>query len=149
SLLQHTSVPRNASRPPLVEVIFNVDRDSGTADFDGLEFSCERNAKHALHFDLFFNFVEGPRGLYLECDYNTDLFDSTTIDRWLLHFESLLMGIVANPSERLDKLPILTEAERNELIVEWNKTDVGIPKKQTLSQWFEQQVEQAPSAWAV
>ena len=149
NLLQHISVPRNASRPPLVEVIFNVDRDSGTADFDGVDFSCERNAKQALHFDLFFNFVEGPRGLYLECDYNTDLFNSTTIDRWLLHYESLLRGIVANPEERLDKLPILTEAERNELIVEWNKTDVGIPKDQTLSQWFEQQVEQAPNASAV
>ena len=56
---------------------------------------------------------------------------------------------MANPAERLDKLPILTEAERNDLIVEWNKTDVGIPKDQTLSQWFEQQVEQVPSAWAV
>src|SRR6185295_9343564 len=68
SLLQHISVPRNPKRAPLVEVIFNVDRDPGSAEFHDVDFFCERNAKHALHFDLFFNFVEGPRGLYVECD---------------------------------------------------------------------------------
>ena len=149
SLLQHISVPRTSSRAPLVEVIFNLDRDPGTAEFLGLDFNCERNAKRALHFDLFFNFVEGPRGLYVECDYNTDIFDPSTIERWLGHYQTLLSGIAKNPREALDKIPILTETERYELIVNWNQTGISVPKNQTLPQWFEQQVIMTPHARAV
>jgi non-ribosomal peptide synthetase component F len=74
-LLQHLKAVRSPSRATLVEVIFNVDRDPSNARFEGLEFACDRNPKRALHYDLFFNFVEGADGLYLECDYNENLFD--------------------------------------------------------------------------
>ena len=92
-------------RSPLVEVLFNLDKDPGSSEFSGLKFSCDRNPKRALHFDLFFNFVEGPSGLVLECDYNSDLFEQSTINRWLGHFETLLAGMAAGPAEVLDKLP--------------------------------------------
>ena len=54
-----------------------------------------------LHFDLFFNFVEGSHGVVVECDYNTDLFDGVTIERWLGHYQTLLESIAANPAETL------------------------------------------------
>jgi amino acid adenylation domain-containing protein len=148
-ILQHLKVPRNAGRPPLVEVIFNVDQDLGAAEFHDLEFACEQNAKRALHFDLFFNFVEGARGLCVECNYNTDLFDAATIERWLRHYQTLLEGIAVNPTETLGQLPILTEAERKELTIGWNQTGVEFPKGQTLHEWFERQVEKTPDACAV
>ncbi|HEX5647576.1 MAG TPA: aminotransferase class III-fold pyridoxal phosphate-dependent enzyme, partial [Nitrospira sp.] len=75
-LLQHLTIPRSTDRVPLVEVVFNIDRDPGAARFEGLEFTCERNPKKALHFDLFFNFMESTGGLYVECDYNTDIFEA-------------------------------------------------------------------------
>ena len=148
-LLQHLAVPRLPNRPTLVEVIFNLDRDPGAVNFHGLEFTCERNAKRALHFDLFFNFVEGPRGLLAECDYNSDLFDGVTIDRWLGHLETLLASIVADPSGALDRLPVLTEAERRELTLDSNQSGVSFPKQQTLHGGFERQVERAPDSRAI
>ena len=102
----------------------------------------------ALHFDLFFNFVDGPRGLYVECDYNTDLFDASTLERWLKHYQTLLVGIAVNPAETFGKLPILTDAEQTELTTGWN-TGVEFPKQKTLHGWFEQQVEKTPAAPAV
>ena len=84
-----------------------------------MKFACDRNAKRALHFDLFFNFVEAPHGLSVECDYNTDLFDASTIERWLGHYQTLLESIAADPAEAVGKLSILSEAERRE-IVGWN-----------------------------
>jgi amino acid adenylation domain-containing protein len=149
SILQNLKVPRNTGRPPLVEVIFNVDKDPGSAEFAGVEFSCERNPKRALHFELFFNFVEGPRGLYIECDYNTELFDPSTIERWLEHYQTLLESITANPKEKLSLLPILTEQARKMLTVGWNATGVDFPPQDTLTQWFERQVERAPDACAL
>jgi amino acid adenylation domain-containing protein len=148
-ILKYLHVPRNASRPPLVEVIFNVDRDPGSAEFFGTRFSCERNPKRALHFDLFLNFVEGPAGLYLECDYNTSLFDASTIERWLGHYHSLLKGIASNQAESLQNLPLLTEAERHQLMVEWNQNVLQIPRGRTLVQAFEIQAGSTPHARAV
>ena len=148
SILQHLKVPRSAERPPLVEVIFNIDRDPGATEFYGLQFECDRNPKRALHFELFFNFVEGPRGIYVECDYNTDLFDGVTIERWLGHCQTLLEGIAANPAEVIGKLPMLTATERNQITADWNDTSVDFPQL-TLQQWFETQAAKTPDARAL
>ena len=118
-------------------------------EFDGLKFSCERNPKRALHFDLFFNFVEGPRGLYVECDYNTDLFDPSTMERWLKHFETLLESIAAAPTEQSPNFPFFRTAERNEIAVKWNDTAVKFEDVGTLQNWFELQVEKTPEARAL
>jgi len=148
SILQHLKVPRSTGRPPLVEVIFNVDRDPAASEFQGVEFDCDRNPKRALHFDLFFNVVEGPRGMYVECDYNTDLFDASTIERWLTHYQTVLEGIVASPTEKLSQLPLLSEDQRRELLVDWNRTEAEFPK-QTLHELIERQAWKTPGASAV
>jgi amino acid adenylation domain-containing protein len=149
SILQEIKVPRSPGRPPLVEVIFNIDRDPGAVEFAGLKFECERNPKRALHFDLFFNFVEGPHSLYLECDYNTDLFDASTIKRWLGHLQTLLESIAAAPSQSIDRLSILSEVERHEITVRWNDTATKYDDVETLQNWFELQVENRPDTLAL
>jgi non-ribosomal peptide synthetase component F len=60
--------------------------------------------------------------------YNTDLFDEATITRMVGHFKTLLEGIVANPQARIATYPFLSEAERHQLLVEWNDTQQIIPK---------------------
>jgi amino acid adenylation domain-containing protein len=149
SILQEIKVPRSPGRPPLVEVVFNLDKDPGAVEFKGLKFECERNPKRALHFDLFFNFVEGPHSLYLECDYNTDLFDASTIGRWLGHLQTLLESIAAVPTQPIDRLSILSEVERHEITVRWNDTAVKYNDVETLQNWFELQVERTPDALAL
>jgi len=148
SILQHLNMPRNLSRTPLVDIYFNVDRDTSDVRFDGVEFACEANPKRALHFDLFFNLIEKPHGLSILCTYNTDLFDATTIERWLKYYETLLQGIVANPTQVLGKLPVLPEAERRDVIVGRNSTHIEFPQ-QTLSELFEARVAEMPEAQAV
>lgn len=73
-------------------------------------------------------------------------FDTATITRMLGHFQTLLEGMAANPV-RLHELPILTAAE-NQLLVEWNQTQLEIPQ-QCIHQLFEAQVEKTPDAVAV
>jgi len=148
-LLKYLSVSRTASRPPLVEVAFNVDRDPSSVEFWGLAFSCERNPKRALHFDLFFNFVEGSRGMYVECDYSTDLFDEPTLHRWLKHYETLLASVVADPAVELGRLPMLTDEERKELTAECNPAGPELAERRTLTSWFESQAEKTPNAPAL
>ena len=65
------------------------------------------------------------------------------------HFETLLEGIVADPDRRLSELPLLTGAERQQLLVEWNRTEAPYPKDWCLHELFEEQVERTPDATAV
>ncbi len=149
TILQYVNVPRAAGRQPLVEVIFNVDRDPSSAEFEGVTFACKRNPKRALHYDMFFNFIEGPRGLHVECDYNTDLFDAATMERWLGHYQTLLEHVVANLSEQVSILPIMTNNERDELVQGWNDPYVEFPKHLKLHELFEAQAKINPKAKAV
>ena len=55
-------------------------------------------------------------------EFNTDLFDLTTIERMFRHYEKLLGAIVANPEQRLSRLPMLFTAEQQQLLVTWNET---------------------------
>src|SRR5262249_24032199 len=82
-------------------------------------------------------------------EYNTDLFDHTVITRMLGHFQTLLAGIVANPDQRLADLPLLTEGERQQLLVEWNATKVRYAKEACIHQLFEAQAARTPETVAV
>lgn len=148
TILQHVSAPRHASRPPLVEVMFNVDRDLGGTDFSGLSFVYERNHKPALHYDFFFNFTEGPKGLSVDCDYNADLFDDTTIHRWFDRYEVLLESITSKPADSLDIMPLLPDSERRELLALGCPSDKEFPSR-TVTAWFEDSVGENPDAPAV
>ena len=89
---------------------------------------------------------KGLRGVVV---YNTDLFDEATITRMVGHFETLLEGIVANPQARIADLPLLSQAERHQLLVEWNNTHADYPKDQCIHQLFEAQVERDSNAIAL
>nr|MDZ8004603.1 amino acid adenylation domain-containing protein [Nostoc sp. DedSLP05]MDZ8100847.1 amino acid adenylation domain-containing protein [Nostoc sp. DedSLP01] len=82
-------------------------------------------------------------------EYNTDLFDASTIERMSGHFVTMLEGILANPQERISQLPILTASEQQQLLVEWNDTQVDYAFDKCIHQLFEQQVERTPNAVAV
>ncbi len=87
--------------------------------------------------------------LTIECQYNGGLFDSGTIARMLGHLQTVLEGMVASPEQQLAKLPLLTPAERQQLLVEWNQTQQDYPRTQCIHQLFEEQVDRTPDKVAV
>ena len=116
--------------------------DTETTRFD-LEFHLwEQKENNGLGVDS----SEGISGFVV---YSTDLFDAATINRMLGHFQILLEGIVANPEQRVAELPILSEAELHQLLVEWNNTKLDYCQKLCVHQLFEAQVEQNKDAIAL
>ncbi len=87
--------------------------------------------------------------LLLEIGYDRRRFDEDTVGRMLEHLQTLIKGIVAGPERRLRELPILTEREHRELLVEWNDTATEYPREECIHQLFEAQVKRAPNAVAV
>ena len=81
-------------------------------------------------------------------EYNTDLFEASTISRMIGHFQTLLEGIVADPDKRLWELPLLTVAQQQQLVV-LNNTKADYPLEACIHHLFEAQVERTPDAVAV
>jgi len=81
--------------------------------------------------------------------YNAELFDASTIERLLRHYETLLKSVAVNPDQLIGTLPLLTRAERHQLLVEWNNTETEYPKERCVHQLFEAQARNTPEAVAV
>ncbi|HEY2918177.1 MAG TPA: amino acid adenylation domain-containing protein, partial [Candidatus Binatia bacterium] len=100
-------------------------------------------------FDLHFFMTEENGGLRGYFEYNTDLFDAPTIERMRGHFKTLLQGIIDDPDRPISDLPLLTEAEIHQVLIEWNATQSDHPQNKCIHQLFEEQAERAPESVAV
>ncbi len=142
SLLQKLSVPRDASRIPLITAVFNIDLDSGTQhNFDGLNAETALNRGAFSTFEFFLNGASNASGqIDLDCQYNTNLFNSETIQRRLSEFASLLTHIVAQAAQPICQLSLLSSTAAQQLLVEWNQTAVDYPQDKCIHQLFEEQV---------
>lgn len=87
--------------------------------------------------------------LTIKIHYDVRRFPAPAISRLLGHFVTLLEGIAANPRACIGQLPLLSESERHQVLVEWNRTEVNYPKDHCLHQLIEDQVELAPEATAL
>ncbi len=148
-LVEELQPERNMSHTPLFQVMFtlqNVPLES--PGLPGLVTSSLEMDWGTAKFDLGLFLQETEEGLRGAFEYNTDLFDGTTIERLEEHFRVLLEGVLANPDQHLLELPVLTETERRRLLVEWN--DTGVEYSQgCIHEVFEAQVERVPDAVAV
>lgn len=148
-LLQNLALPRTPGRVPLIPVTFNLDPPLSDLQFAGLTHRLEANPRSAFQFDLGLNCDTAADGLRIICNYNTDLFDAATIQRWLGQFRHLLEAIIADPAQSLDQLPLLGENERNKLLVKWNETRTDYPRGASIHRLFEEQAARTPAAVAV
>ncbi len=148
TLVRKLGIVRDPSRLPLIEVQFNLERVGASLAFEGLQVEMDSCAKRYVNFDLFLNIVESEDGLVMDCDYNTELFDESTIDRWLSHYETLLAAAARDMHQPVAELSLLTEAELHDLIVRRNQTEAAYPNR-CVHELFEEQVARTPGAVAL
>ena len=87
--------------------------------------------------------------LLVKISYDTCRLEEDAIERMLGHLQTIFSAIAENPQQRVNELPLLTERERHQLLVEWNQTESEYPQDKCIHQLFEKQVELNPSAIAV
>jgi len=149
-LVEELQPKRNLGVSPLFQVMF-VFQNYPRNDFavPGLAVSSMELHQDTAKFDLSLALTETTDGFEGRLEYSTDLFDPTTVARMIVHFQTLLEGIVANPEQRISELPLLTEAERHQLLLDWNGTKTDDQKDECIHELFEAQVERTPEAVAV
>jgi amino acid adenylation domain-containing protein len=145
SLLRKLMVERDASRPTLVSVMFNVDQLLQVEGaFSGLEAEFQSNPRAFENFDISVNVVQEGGGLRAECQYGCELFEPPTIRGWLESYRSILAGVAADTGIVVGDVDMLTPADR----AAWerlNATPMALPAGAT-DVWtmFEQQVAATP-----
>ena len=149
NLLRRLNLPRETNRVPLTNVTFNVGRHRGAVRFDGLTVDSATNPKRFVNFDINFNVTETERAFVLDCNYSTELFDAATIERIVDRYELLLCAAAADATRPVHRLPLLTPAERHQVLNEWNNTEKSYPRDQCIHELFEEQAARTPDATAL
>ena len=145
TLLKRLPLARDPSRLPLVSVMFNLDQalDLETSGFPGLAAEFSGNPRAFENFELFVNAVQVSGTLRLECQYNADLFDAATIERWLACFETLLRDACANPARAVGSLAFASPADVAQ-IAHWNDSRRAFRRDARVHELFEDQARRTP-----
>ena len=141
---------RDLRRNPLFQVMFQY-QDSVKPLFQtkDLKLSWLETSTHTAKFDLSMAVLARDETLNCVIEYRTDLFKGESIERLLDHYATLLESIVANPSERIGMLRLMTETQRSELIAAGRGEQSEFPREQSIHQLFERQVDRTPDEPAV
>ena len=141
---------RDLSRPPVFQVMFVLQNEPAEPlKLSGLEVIPIPTHSGTSKFDLTLSLEESTHGLSGYFEFNADLFDASTIARMGENFAALLGNIVAAPAAKLSELAALSTAERNRLLVEWNKIETEFPAEKCIHELFAEQVARTPNAIAV
>jgi amino acid adenylation domain-containing protein len=142
---------RNLSYNPVFQVMCSSIKSAvGSRDFGNLKVFPYVVDRSTSIFDLNVTLVEWLDGRWwTQIDYNTALFDGSTIERLQQHFRNLLEGVAADPEQRIGDLPLLGPTEERELTVDFNNTSADFRRELCLHHFFEQQVARTPDASAV
>jgi myxalamid-type nonribosomal peptide synthetase MxaA len=100
-------------------------------------------------FDLTLFAIETSNGLEVFFEYSTDLFEASTIERMLLHYQTLLEAVVGNPEIPVDRLPLLSEIEQRQILIKWNETEQPVADVACIHELIEARVDQTPLAVAL
>jgi amino acid adenylation domain-containing protein/non-ribosomal peptide synthase protein (TIGR01720 family) len=155
TLVERLHPHRSLSHSPLFQLSFSFDPASSSAasalSLSALSLSALPSELRISKFDLTLNCSDSLSGLLASFEYNTDLFDRSTIERMGTHLQSLLLAICADPERSLSRLPLFDADERTLLVRARNRTQRHYSEAELkpLHQLFEQTVERRGEAVAL
>ncbi|MBN1203857.1 MAG: amino acid adenylation domain-containing protein [Myxococcaceae bacterium] len=153
-LVEELQPERSLSHNPLFQVMFVLQNTPSPSLSGALAAQTSPSGEVPEHigtskFDLTLSLAEAKNGLTGNIEYNTDLFDSGRIQRMVGHFQVLLRAVLANPEMRLSRLPLLTDAERQQLLGERKTAEAPAPAVRVLHTLLAERAAAQPRAPAV
>ncbi|MED0870576.1 non-ribosomal peptide synthetase [Bacillus spizizenii] len=108
----------------------------------------ERNPGVSL-YDLMLTIEDAGQQLDIHFDFNPNQFEQETVEQIIRHYTRILNSLVKEPEKSLSSVPMLSDIERHQLLMECNDTETPLSHSDTVCQWFEKQTEQRPDYEAV
>jgi len=148
-LVEDLQPVRDLSRSPFFQVMFILlNHPALKLELPDLTLLPIKRETEKVKYDLTLMVVEGEKGLRVEFEYNTELFERATIERLIGHYERLLEVITEDVSWPISRLPLITEGEIGQLELQ-NQTIQEYPREQLTHQLIEAQAANRPDAIAV
>ena len=148
-LVEELQPERDFSRSPLFQVTFVLQNmPSPALELEGLRLSAIESVGQTARFELSLGLEERGGVIVGGLDYNLDLFEAETAGRLLESYELVLQAVVADPARRVLEIDLLSEAERRQIVEEWNETRREYRGAVTLHQLFEEQAQRTGEAVA-
>ncbi len=149
-LVSVNDVERSQSHSPLFQIMF-VMHSMGESSFDigDLEFTRLDYQSGLAKFDLTIFLSETSEGVSGIVEYNTDLYEESTIDRFISSYQRLLGEVTKAPEKAVEHLDFLTEKERDQILDSWTETSVEYPKNRGMHELFIKQSALTPNNIAV
>ena len=147
-LVEELQPERSMSWNPLVQVMFVV-QNAPVPEIHLPGLSLVNMEVPTTRFDLEVHLWETGEGVVVRFIYSRDLLDGETIERMMKHYQRMLGGAVANPEERISRLPLMSEEERRQVVEEWNGTRREYARDACVHEVFEGQAERTPERVAV
>lgn len=149
-LVEELQPERTTSYSPLFQVMFVMqNKQDGKMQLPGLDISPVELPNSNSTFDITLGMSESDRGLLGSLEYNTDLFESRTIDRMIEHFQLLMEKMLDSPDVPISQLNIVSSDEYDKMIVEWNDTDIEYDRDYCLHELVSAQADKTPEAIAL
>lgn len=149
-VLRALQVARRTDGNPLFRIMFILQNASiEAARFPGLSIRRLEVDPKVARFDITLELVEADGRFTGFFEYATDLFDAATIESMATQFKTLLKAVIADPEQRISRLPLLTEAERRQLLAKGHGVPANFATRGNLSERFERQAKNTPNAIAV
>ncbi|MGO4777343.1 condensation domain-containing protein, partial [Lysobacter sp. 2RAB21] len=141
---------RSLAYTPLYQVVF-VMQNEAEESLRLADLQVEALASHVTRAqtDLWWSITQAHDGLQCEVVFATSLFDADTIERWIGHWQVLLRAIVADQAQAVSRLPLLSPAQRDQVLLGWNDTARPLPPHQHVHAWFEAQAAADGAATAL
>ena len=154
TLVEQLQPERDMSHSPLFQVMFilqNAGLTTGSSAHQPQAIQVRQLEVDSgtATFDLTLSVAESADGLAVSAEYNTDLFDAATIQRLLGHYRTLLEAVTTDADQPVAELPLLAEAERHQMLVEWNNTRADFALDRCVHQLIEAHAVARPEAVAV
>ncbi len=149
-LVEELRPARDLSHNPIFQVFFVLHQaGAGAPSLPEVSVSVPPIDNKTSRGDLLVSLSETPGGLAGMVEYNTDLFDAATMERFTVHFIHLLRAVLADTESAVGALPILGEDERRQIVEGWNDTAASYPADLSVHQLFEAQAARDPGAIAL
>ncbi|PWW06592.1 amino acid adenylation domain-containing protein, partial [Paenibacillus cellulosilyticus] len=147
---QLAGVKSEGSRNPVFDILFSYQNfGSITMEAEDVNFEFQELLTDDCKFDINFEIFELEDGYSVAVEYSTELYMQDTIASLIQHFEVMLHSALADPKLSCGAIEILTTAEKNRLLLDFNHTAVEIPKDKLIIDLFEEQVAKCPGKKAV
>lgn len=149
-LVEELDVNRNLSHTPIFQVLLTLQNNQeGEFSISDLDMTPVVFETKSAKYDLSLNVSESPEGLHLSWEYNTDLFDKSTIVGMAEHFNTLLSFLLDNPDENVFKANIISEKEAKDICKHLKGETVKLKASEQTMQLFDKQVKKQFDSIAV